>query len=64
MALRWRADGGPFWLPGIGFLRDTGTDPLSPFEKKYIKRRQSFGPGLPRENLLYPRKFIVMNTVK
>ena len=27
MTFRWWADGGPFWLLDIGFLRNTGTDP-------------------------------------
>ena len=37
MTFRWRADGGTFWLLGKGFLRNTGTDPLSPFGKKTSK---------------------------
>ena len=28
MTFRWWADGGPFWLLDIGFLRNTGTDPF------------------------------------
>ena len=30
VSIQCRADGGPLYLLGIGFLRNTGTDPLSP----------------------------------
>ena len=50
MAFRWRADGGPFGLLGIGILRNSGTYPFSPLLKnKYKIKLQNFGPGRSEE---------------
>ena len=42
---------GPVLVTGYMFHRNTGTDPLPPFEKK-INKRPNFGPGLPLGNFV------------
>ena len=69
MAVHQCADGGLFLLLGIGFLSDTGIDPLTSFLKLIILKikniqLENFGPGRPLGNFPYLCKFIAMNTVK
>ena len=52
MVFHWRADGGPFWLQGIAFLRNTSTDPPPLPLKKIIKVNvKTLDPDYPEETL-------------